>query len=77
MSDIWLVIAKIILVISSAGLFASLFALVRVRWVFNMRINMIDEDYEAYKRLPTFDAMMRRFWVWDIEAFKAPVDRAS
>lgn len=43
--------------------------LVRVHLVLYKRLKLLREDYETYQCLPPLNAMVRRFWVWDMEKF--------
>ncbi len=42
---------------------------IRNQWVYNTCVDMIDEDYEKYKLLPSYNYMLYRFWIWDVEVF--------
>ncbi len=44
---------------------------IRNHWVYTQRLKLIDEDFDTYRKLPSYDAMMigRGFWRWDIEYF--------
>ena len=46
-----------------------IYCLIRNDWVYRVRIRMIDTDYELYKKMPSYDYMMHRFWVWDVNKF--------
>lgn len=52
-----------------AGMIACFFMLIRNRWVFNARKKILYSDFTLYKKLPEYDEMMRRFWVWNIKDF--------
>ncbi len=43
--------------------------LVRNGWVYRQRTALIEADYELYKRLPPYDVMMRKWWLWDAAKF--------
>ena len=46
------------------------FMLIRNHWVFKNRCKLIDSDFVAYKKLPSYDYMFYRFWIWDMKKFK-------
>ena len=43
---------------------------IRIRWVYRARTKMISEEYNEYEKLVSWDEMIRRWWVWDVEEFK-------
>jgi hypothetical protein len=43
---------------------------VRINWVYINRAIILDEDPNEYYKLPSYDYMCRRWWIWDIEEFK-------
>ncbi len=46
------------------------YGLIRNECIFRFRTKLIDEDYEAYHLLPSFDTMMwERWWVWPLSRF--------
>jgi len=47
----------------------ALFMLHRNNWVYCKRIAMIDKDFETYKKLESYNLMMLKFWIWDINKF--------
>jgi len=55
--------------ISVIFIFITVFIWIRNNWVYKNRIKLIDDDWEAYKKLPSYDQMMFKFWVWDINKF--------
>lgn len=48
--------------------FTCMFVL-RNQWVFRERIRLLHEDIWLYLQLPSYDYMMNRFWIWDVEKF--------
>ena len=54
-----------------ATLVACFYSLARNNWVLRKRLNLIDTDYHAYKKLPSYTQMLygHGFWRWDIEYF--------
>lgn len=66
------IIMSAIMAAAVVSLACALFMLQRNEWVYRVRSKMIDEDWATYQRLPTYDAMMSRFWVWDVRAFLPP-----
>lgn len=53
----------------------SLFMIYRNRWVYLRRREVLDSSeyvdgkFLPYERLPSYDAMLYRFWVWDVQKF--------
>lgn len=52
----------------------SVFVVIRNNWVFNQRVAFFNnalrnKDMEAYKRLPSYNVMVLKFWVWDVQKF--------
>jgi hypothetical protein len=43
--------------------------LYRNHCVFQYRVKKIYENMNEYDRLPSYDTMMRKFWVWDFDKF--------
>jgi hypothetical protein len=41
----------------------------RNNWVYDKRTACIDNDFDKYKRLPSYEHMLYRFWIWDIDKF--------
>lgn len=55
----------------------SFLMLIRNDWVFRERIRLMDERFKrnsTYRPLDedylTYDQMMRRFWIWDVERMR-------
>lgn len=46
-----------------------IFMLYRNEWVCRERIRAIDKGTGTYEQLPTYEVMMRKFWIWDINKF--------
>lgn len=42
---------------------------IRNRWVYKLRIWMIRADLEQYERMPSYDAMLYRVWIWSARGF--------
>lgn len=42
-----------------------LFMIYRVNCVYKWRMQILNENLNDYLRLPSFDVMVRRFWIWD------------
>lgn len=57
----------IIFIIVSVAITA--FMGIRNEWVFRVRTEMIDNDLDAYHRLPSYDRMFKTFWIWDVNKF--------
>lgn len=45
------------------------YMLFRNYWVYKNRIRLLHNNYPAYQKLPEYDTMMLRFWVWDVREF--------
>jgi len=45
-----------------------IFGLYRIGWVYTQRIKLIDKD--ALDQYASYDTMLDRWWVWDIEQFR-------
>jgi hypothetical protein len=59
-------VAIILIVISIGPL---LLHLVRNQWVYRVRTDILAADPAAYRSLPSYEAMMHRFWVCDAAWF--------
>lgn len=57
------------LAVPSIILLAVIFGLIRNWWVFDVRMRLLHVNYGLYKKLPEYDAMMYRFWVWSVKKF--------
>ena len=71
----------VFLIVSFIGFIIPLFMLFRVHWVFNKRTDvLINTDMSAidrnalYERLPPFNVMVRRWWIWDVNKFLSNKD---
>lgn len=58
----------IILLLIGAPCFC-VFMLSRNLWVLRERLNLIYSNYQLYKRLPSYNVMMGKFWIWDVKKF--------
>ena len=47
----------------------NLFLLYRINKVYIYRTDLLWDDFEAYNRLPSYDEMVWKFWVWDLDRF--------
>jgi hypothetical protein len=45
------------------------YMIIRNQWVYRNRLKLLNNDWDTYKKLPSYHAMMRRFWIWDINKF--------
>lgn len=43
--------------------------LCRNQWVYRVRTDIIQADMNVYNSLPSYDQMMRMFWIWDAAKF--------
>lgn len=47
-----------------------IYGCIRNEWVYRKRLAMIDQDLDLYRSLPSYEAMLYRyFWVWNFEWF--------
>lgn len=64
-----------LLIIPIVGFAYGVFMLIRNAWVYKVRTRCLHASkwngfsHEPYNRLPSYEAMMRRFWIWDINKF--------
>lgn len=47
----------------------SLFGIARNNWVFRTRTALIFTDWSTYKKLPSYNYMFWRIWIWDVRRF--------
>ena len=47
--------------------FLCLFALIRVWWVDYIRFYTLKHNRDAYLKLVSYEQMMFRFWIWNID----------
>ena len=66
----------VFLIVLFIGFIIPLFMLFRVHWVFDKRMEILRntemctiERIALYERLPSFNAMVRRWWIWDVNKF--------
>ncbi len=64
--SVFFTIFTVLLVASLAPCF---YMLARNEWVFRWRRRIIDRSLEEYHRLPSYDDMMKKWWVWNINKF--------
>ena len=53
----------------AVALIALFGVLPRNHWVLHERLRILRTDPEMYRKLPSYDSMVWRFWVWKIEDF--------
>lgn len=46
-----------------------IFFILRVDKVYQYRVHLIWNDFDTYLKLPSFDEMVLKFWVWDFDKF--------
>jgi len=51
------------------GLIWCQFMLIRNAWVYRVRTRLLHADMGRYDKLVSYEEMLRRFWIWDIERF--------
>lgn len=47
----------------------SLLISARVKWAIKARAKVFERSVAQYMDLPSLDAMIWRFWIWDVEDF--------
>ena len=62
-------VLNLILTISFVGLLFGMFMLIRNNVVYRIRTKIIDEDYNTYKRLPTYYDMMYQWRMWNTQDY--------
>ncbi|WP_208952278.1 hypothetical protein [Rahnella sp. ChDrAdgB13] len=69
---------SIAIAIPVAGILYCFFVLHRNEWVYKQRMKVLfgENGFKEFQKLPSYDAMMRKFWIWDVNKFKAD-DRTS
>ena len=43
--------------------------LIRVQKVYEYRVHLIWNDFDTYRKLPSYDEMVLKFWIWDFDKF--------
>lgn len=63
---------------------AAMLFMVRTTWVYRVRMRVLknpdrtsSERLDDYDLLPSYDAMVARFWIWDVEKFKDERNRSN
>lgn len=64
-----LTVLGVLLGLSALGLAWSTVMVWRVRWVYRNGVELLHRDLAAYLRLPEFNVMVNRWWIWDFEEF--------
>ncbi|PKB90925.1 hypothetical protein A8A01_03195 [Ewingella americana] len=69
MVEIFLIIA---IAIPVSALLWCVFMLHRNSWVYKQRMKVLhgENGFNEHQKLPSYDYMMRKFWVWDVNKFK-------
>lgn len=74
----------VFLTVSFIGFIVPLFMLFRVHWVFNKRMEILrntdvstSDRNSLYERLPSFNEMMLRWWIWDVNKFFSDKERGD
>jgi len=47
----------------------NIYLLIRNQQVFKFRQNLLNNDYETYGKLPSYNDMMKKFWILDLYMF--------
>jgi hypothetical protein len=71
------IFAVMVLAACGVSLIACVFMLVRNEWVYRVRMRFLHTEptrvgLQLHDALPSYDEMMRRWWVWNPAAFLAP-----
>ncbi|WP_145538714.1 hypothetical protein [Yersinia alsatica] len=65
-----LMIVLILTAFACFALFICMFMIYRNDWVFKVRTEVLHKQgYEIYSALPSYEIMLRSFWVWDVNKF--------
>lgn len=64
-------IYNILLVIVWLGLVACFYMLARNNAIYRYRMAVLERSTEEYDRLPPYDTMLYRFWIWPLKVFWA------
>lgn len=72
------IIMLIIMCFSILGLIGCVLTMIRNNWVFSERMRILNQMPVAlglhdYHRLPSYETMMMKFWIWDVNKFMSPV----
>ena len=51
-------------------LVSMIYYMFRIEMVYRFRMRELHQDLESYIKLPSFDYMTDRFWVWPLDKFK-------
>lgn len=77
--DIASTVAAVAMTVGVTGGVFAVFMLRRNDWVFRQRYAILNDPTKTvgeclskYERLAPYDAMLARFWVWDVEKFLTP-----
>ena len=38
-------------------------------WVLEVRIHLLKTDFQKFKKLPCYETMLFKFWIWNVEKF--------
>lgn len=49
----------------------------RIEWVYKVRTQLFKDDKEKYHRLPPYEEMWCKFWIWDVEKFLSKEDQSK
>lgn len=64
-----IIVFWIMMAIGLSGIAWSSFMLFRNKWVFKARTEILKRGFEAYETLPSYEFMLSRWWIWDVEKF--------
>jgi len=64
------IVAMVVIATGLGGFVVNIGMLIRNEWVYKHRIKL--RGTPLYDKLPTYDEMMARWWVWNIKAFLKP-----
>jgi len=52
------------------GIAFCVYMLMRNECIYRYRIGILSNDMERYRRMPSYNLMMIRFWVWPLSKFE-------
>jgi hypothetical protein len=64
---IYILIIKIVVLLV---FFSTIYMLIRNTWVYNIRMEVLHEDFITYCKLPSYDNMLYKyFYIWNKQKF--------
>ena len=59
-----------LMLLSSIGILCCSYMLMRVMWIFRKRMEVLNESLDEYHKMPSYDWMINKIFVWDFEKLK-------